>query len=95
VCCGYLNQGRGLSPLPQGETTTPNYSLNHARSGSGSYTASTSPLQIRPRRTEPLRSYLQVIFMSFRGPQALKGSYKKGGGGTPCRIRRSERSEAQ
>ena len=26
-CCGYLNQARGLSPLPQGNTTTPNYSL--------------------------------------------------------------------
>ncbi len=33
ACCGYFNQGRGLSPLPQGKTTTPN-SLKHARSGS-------------------------------------------------------------
>src|SRR5438132_873311 len=42
ACCGYLNQGHGLSPLPQGKTTTPNYSLKHARSGSDTYTASTS-----------------------------------------------------
>jgi len=32
ACCGYLRLGRGLSPLPQGKTTTPNYSLKHARS---------------------------------------------------------------
>src|SRR5580693_1352747 len=41
ACCGYLNQGRGLSPLPPGNATTPNYSLNHARSGSDNLTAST------------------------------------------------------
>src|SRR5215467_6289037 len=58
VYCGYLNQGRGLSPLPQGKTTTPNYSLNHARSGSDSWTASTYPLGFRPRRSRPLQSYL-------------------------------------
>src|SRR6266404_3900807 len=51
ACCGYLNQGRGLSPLPQGKTTTPNYSLNHAlriRQLNGldlSIVLSTSPLQ--------------------------------------------------
>ena len=32
ACCGYLKQGRGLSPLPHGKTTTPNCSLKHARS---------------------------------------------------------------
>src|ERR1700751_681271 len=48
-CCGYFNQGRGLSPLPQGKTTTPNYSLKHARSGSDKCSASTSPLESRPR----------------------------------------------
>src|SRR6266481_1008151 len=42
ACCGYLNQGHGLSPLPQGKTTTHHYSLKHARSGSDTYTASTS-----------------------------------------------------
>src|SRR6266849_1186917 len=56
TCCGYLKQGRGLSPLPQGKTTTPNYSLKHARSGSDSVTASTSPLSSRPRRSRRLRS---------------------------------------
>ena len=34
ACCAYLNQVRRLSPLPQGKTTTPNYPLKHARSGS-------------------------------------------------------------
>jgi len=70
-CCGYFNQGRGLSPLPQGKITTPNYSLKHARSGSDTSTASTYPFFIRPRRSRPLRSYLWVICMTFRGPQAL------------------------
>src|SRR5215470_3348012 len=72
ACCGYLNQARGLSPLPQGKTTTPNYPLKHARSGSDRVAASTSPLRSRPRRPGPLRSYLEVIFMRFCGPQALK-----------------------
>src|SRR5208282_6805163 len=44
ACCDYLNQSRGLSLLPQGKTTTPNYSLKHARSGSDRWTASNSPL---------------------------------------------------
>jgi hypothetical protein len=48
----YIKQGRGLSPLPEGETTTPNYSLNDARSGSDNTTASTYPLR---RRSHPLR----------------------------------------
>src|SRR6266566_8516591 len=56
ACCGYLKQGRGLSPLQLGRTTTPNYSLKHARSGSDSVAASTSPLSSRPRRSGPLRS---------------------------------------
>src|SRR5215472_4250874 len=49
----YIKQGRGLSPLPTGGETTPIYSLNHARSGSDSSTASTSPLlgTISPLRT--------------------------------------------
>ena len=52
--CGYFSHGRGLSPLPQGTTTTPNYLLKHARSGSDSHTASTSPMSVRPRRSGPL-----------------------------------------
>src|SRR5215469_6205968 len=72
ACCGYLNQARGLTLLPQGKTTTSNYSLKHARSGSDRVAASTSPLRSRPRRPGPLRSYLEVIFIRFRGPQPLK-----------------------
>src|SRR5208283_567108 len=74
ACCSYLNQGYGLSLLPQRNATTPNYSLNHARSGSDSLTASTSPIWLRPRRSGPEQSYLGVIFIRFRGPQALKDS---------------------
>src|SRR5437773_8119346 len=87
ACCGYFNQGRGLSPLPQGNTTTPNYSLKHARSGSDNETASTSPMWLRPRRSRPLRSYLGVIFIRFRGPQALKDSLR-----FRCRDLRSRKS---
>src|SRR5208283_924309 len=47
----YINQGRRLSPLPPEGETTPNYSLNHARSGSDSGTASTCPLLLQPRRS--------------------------------------------
>src|ERR1700704_3550309 len=54
----YINQGYGLSPLPHRNATTPNYSLNHPRSGSDSLTASTFPMWLRPRRSGPLRSYL-------------------------------------
>jgi len=79
VCCSYLNQGRGLSPLPPGNATTPNYSLNHARSGSDNLTASTYPLLYRPRRSGPLRAYLYVIFMGFRGPEALKDNLEQRG----------------
>jgi hypothetical protein len=48
-----IKQGRGLSPVPTGGETTLIYSLNHARSGSDSSTASNSPLLGRPRRSEP------------------------------------------
>src|SRR6201982_2213783 len=53
--------------------TTPNYSLNHARSGSDTQTALTSPLRLQSRRPEPLLFCIRlgVIFMGFRGPQAL------------------------
>ena len=52
----FRNQGRGLSPLSQKRTTTPNYPLKHARSGSDSVTASTSPVSSRPRHSRPLQS---------------------------------------
>ena len=63
-----LSRVAGYRRSLQGKTTTPNYSLNHARSGSDRLTASNSPLRSRPHRSRPLRSYLQVIFMKFRGP---------------------------
>jgi len=53
----YINQGRGLSLLRERKTTTPNYSLNHARSGSDKETASTYPLLIRPLPSKLLRCY--------------------------------------
>jgi hypothetical protein len=75
VCCAYLNQGRGLSPLPQGKTTTPNFSAQtrtlRIRQANGldlSIADSTSPL-----RTVPILP--RVIFIRFRGPLgALKTS---------------------
>src|SRR6516225_5241450 len=66
-----LTRVAGYRRSPRGKTTTPNYSLKHARSGSDKETASTYPLLIRSRRAEPLLPYLEVIFMRFRGPQAL------------------------
>src|SRR5712691_10326778 len=72
ACCGYLKQGRGLSPLPQGRTTTPNYSLKQARSGSDSDTASTSPVSSRPRRFGRCDHSVKYIFMRFRGPVGPK-----------------------
>ncbi len=56
------NQGHGLSPLPQGKTTTPNYSLNHARSGSDTYTASTSSTV---HSTSPLRARAILTLYDF------------------------------
>jgi hypothetical protein len=53
----YINQGRGLLLLLERKTTTPNYSLNHARSGSDKETASAYPLLIRPRPSKLLRCY--------------------------------------
>src|SRR5437870_13875035 len=43
--------GSGERSHRRGETT-PNYSLNHARSGSDTRTASTSPLRNQSRRSE-------------------------------------------
>jgi len=43
----------------------------HARSGSDKLSTATYPLGTRPHRFGPLRSYLEVIFMRFRGPKAL------------------------
>jgi|SRR5215472_4594269 len=51
----YIKQGLGLSPLPQGERQRTIYSLDHARSGSDTCTASGSPLCARSRRSEPAR----------------------------------------
>jgi hypothetical protein len=72
ACCDFLNQGHRLSPLPPKEQTTPNYLLNHARSGSDTRTVSTSPVRTQSRRSEPVLfcSRLGAIFMRFSGPQA-------------------------
>ncbi|HET6782136.1 MAG TPA: hypothetical protein VFH67_08570, partial [bacterium] len=40
----HISQGRGLSVGSPGNPTMPNYSFNHARSGSNSCSASTAPL---------------------------------------------------
>src|SRR6266704_34474 len=57
--CRNLHQpGSRANAAPTGEETMPNYSLNHARSGSNKQTASTYPLLIRPRRSKLLRCYL-------------------------------------
>src|ERR1700704_55226 len=74
----YLNQSRGLSPLPQGKTTTPNYSLKHARPGSDRWTASNFPLI---SSTSPLQTVAILPlsgFIKFRGPKALKGQLGEG-----------------
>src|SRR4029077_4790057 len=49
--------------------TTPNYSLNHARSGSDTQTASTSPLRLQSTRSEAFLFCIRLggVFMSFRG----------------------------
>src|ERR1700751_5593523 len=54
------------------EQTTPNYLLNHARSGSDTRTASTAPVRTQSRRSEPVLFCirLELIFMRFSGPQA-------------------------
>ena len=54
------------------QETTPTYSLNHARSGSDTRTASASPLRTQSRRSEPVPFCirLEVIFMRFHGPSA-------------------------
>src|SRR6266550_6702681 len=49
-----LTRVTGYRRSPQGKTTTPNYPLNHARSGSDNLAVSTSPVRIRPRCSGPL-----------------------------------------
>jgi hypothetical protein len=46
------NNNNTISNIPQGKTTTQNYSLHHARSGSDRKTASTSPLWFQPRHSQ-------------------------------------------
>src|SRR5215472_6743449 len=66
-----LTRVTGYRPTDSGDTT-PTYSLNHARSGSDTRTASTPPLRTQSRRSEPISFCLrlEVIFMRFRGPAA-------------------------
>jgi hypothetical protein len=61
-----INQGRELSPREN--TATLNYSVNHARSGSNSCSASLAPWLI-PTSPFPTPAFSEpTIFMSFRGP---------------------------
>src|SRR5438094_4948144 len=66
-----LTRVTGYRRSHRGKQRRPIYPLNHARSGSDNPTVSTSPARIRPRRSGPSQSYLEVIFIRFRGPQAL------------------------
>jgi hypothetical protein len=75
-----INQGLVAITAPNQGETTPNYSLNKARSGSDSLTASTSPLTHQPRHSKPLQlSSFDPIFMSFRGPEAQMDSLGNAG----------------
>src|SRR5438093_7578881 len=60
------------------EETTPNYSLNHARSGSDTWTASTFPLRTQSRRSEPVLFCIRlgVIFIRLAGrrPKLTRGA---------------------
>src|ERR1700747_1099263 len=49
-----LTRVTGYRRSHRGEQTTPNYLLNHARSGSDTRTASTSPVRTQSRRSEPV-----------------------------------------
>jgi len=56
--CRNLHQpGSRAIAAPPREETTPNYSLNHARSGSDKPSASTYPFPVRPRRSNLLPYY--------------------------------------
>lgn len=66
-----ISQGRGLSSAVRDDSTTPNYSVNHARSGSDSCSALTAPLvsSISPLHAAAIVA-LPRIFMTFRGLKA-------------------------
>jgi hypothetical protein len=59
---------QGLGLLPAIAITVPTYSLNDARSGPANLSASTSPLDVRSRRsqTSPVLANAKLIFMTFR-----------------------------
>src|SRR6267154_1897085 len=76
ACCGYLNQARGLSPPPRGKTTTPNYSLKHARSGSDRWTVSKSPLI---NATSPLRAVAILPLSDFHKVSRAEGPKRTDG----------------
>src|SRR5882724_8385801 len=76
ACCDYLNQSRGLSPLPQGKTTTPNYSLEHARPGSDRWTASNSPLICS---TSPLQTVAILSLSDFHKISRAEGPKRTDG----------------
>src|SRR6478672_1696785 len=59
---------QGLRLLPRHATTAPTYSLNNACAGPANLSASTSPLDVRSRRSRSTESLTkaQLIFMMFR-----------------------------
>ena len=64
-----ITQGRELSPALSKDATTLNYSVNHARSGSNSCSASIAPwlISISPLPAPPFCPICKIL-ISFRGP---------------------------
>jgi hypothetical protein len=70
ACCGYINQGRGLSPLPQGNSgaqlSAQSRTLRIRQSYGLNFSSANSTSLLRA-----VAILLWVIFIRFRGPQAL------------------------
>src|SRR6201987_2414772 len=89
ACCDILKQGHRLSPLPQeGRDNAQLFAqprtlrIRHIDSVNISTEASISPL-----RASPILHRLGVIFMSFRGPNALLDRVEN----PPCSCRSAHR----
>jgi hypothetical protein len=71
VCRRYITQGRGLSPLSQGERQRTIYSLDCAHSRPSILSASDSSVSSRARHSHLLDyGLICSIFTEFRGPRA-------------------------
>src|SRR5215469_6306030 len=74
-----LTRVAGYRRSPEGKTTTPNYSLKHARSGSDRWTASNPPLI---SSTSPLQTVAMLPPRNFHkvsraaGPKGQVGRYR-------------------